>query len=183
MEKLLIIFKRYFRLNSPNSPATLIGYLLHIKNRAKRDLYSLFCLFGKSKIRFEGHYTAWRSRRILTILDEYGHRYFDGKTALEVGAGYGDIGTFFRELGCKITFLEGLASNVRMIKKRHPFIPVVRWDLNKGLPPAHYDIVFHFGTLYHLTDPEYALREACRHCDCLILETGRCRILMTRILR
>jgi hypothetical protein len=127
---------------------------------------------GKWGEKFEGHYTAWRARRIQTILDEYGNRFFEAKTILEVGAGYGAIGAFFGILGADVTCLEGRAGNVQVIKGRYPFIKAMLQDLNQGIPGNEkYAVMIHLGVLYHLADPEKSLREACRRCDHLILET------------
>lgn len=142
--------------------------------RGVRDFlqYKVGEISGQRGEKFEGHYAVWRSRRIQTVLDEYSRRFFEGKTVLEVGAGYGAIGAFLGSLGAKVTCLEGRAQNVQVIQQRYPFVSAIQHDLNQGLPDKpSYDIIVHLGVLYHLAKPELALREACRRCDHLILET------------
>jgi SAM-dependent methyltransferase len=136
--------------------------------------YKIPELLGRSARKFEGHYNEWRTRRILAILDQYGHRFFDGKTVLEVGAGFGDIGAVFALLGARVTCLEGRASNVREIRRRYPFLEARQHDLSAGLPGEQYDVLIHMGVLYHLAEPEPAMRAACRCCRHLILETEVC---------
>ncbi len=122
--------------------------------------------------KFEGHYSVWRARRILATLDHYGHRFFDGKTVLEVGAAFGAIGATLSALGADVTCLEGRMSNVRVIRNRYPFLKAIQHDLGSGLPGQEvFDVIIHMGVLYHLPDPEAALRAACRRCRHLILET------------
>src|SRR5205085_3992215 len=122
--------------------------------------------------KFEGHYSVWRARRILATLDHYGHRFFDGKTVLEVEAAFGAIGTAFSALGADVTWLEGRMANVRAIRNRYPFLKAIHHDLGCGIPGEEmFDVIIHMGVLYHLPDPEAALRAACRRCDHLILET------------
>lgn len=95
---------------------------------------------------FEGHYVEWRARRIRAITDHYGRDWFPGKTILEVGCGYGDIGAAFAALGAEVTCSDGRPEHV-------------------------YDMILHMGVLYHLRDPEEALRAACKAADHLVLET------------
>jgi len=141
--------------------------------RARNYLrYQLAWRTGRRGRDFEGHYAVWRTKRILTILDEYGHRFFEGKTLLELGAGYGDIGGCFAALGAKVTCLEGRARNVAAIQRRFPGVAASQHDLNLGLPGTErYDVILHLGVLYHLSGPEQSLRDSCRRCDHLILET------------
>jgi hypothetical protein len=129
-------------------------------------------LSGRRGGNFAGHYAIWRSRRIRTILEEYPARFFAGKTLLELGAGYGDIGAYFAALGARVTCLEGRAQNVDGIRRRYTFVAAAQHDLNLGLPGGErYDVIVHLGVLYHLAKPESAIRDACRRCEHLILET------------
>ena len=69
--------------------------------RGVRDYvrYQTAVLSGRVGARFENHYAVWRSRRLQTIIEEYPPRFFAGKTLLEPGAGFGDIGAYFRRAG------------------------------------------------------------------------------------
>ncbi|MDB6109424.1 MAG: hypothetical protein JWR69_1174 [Pedosphaera sp.] len=123
-----------------------------------------------------GDYETWQQNRIKSILKHYSADFFDGKTIIELGAGYGDIGRFFHQLGAKVTFIEGRKENVTEIQRRYPSMRVLQWDLNDPLPPTadKADIIIHFGLLYHLGNPEASLRNSCRACQYMMLETECC---------
>jgi SAM-dependent methyltransferase len=129
-------------------------------------------LSGKRKW-FGMGYHQWQSKRIIAMLDRYGHQFFNGKTILELGAGYGDIGGFFSMLGANVTCLEGREINTDQIKVRYPAVKAMEFDLNKPLPESlsSVDLIIHFGLLYHLNNPEASLRNTCRACKYMALET------------
>ncbi len=134
--------------------------------------YNTNRLLGKIGTNFQVAYERWRAKRVQAILDHYGHSFFEGKTLLELGAGYGDIGNFFSLLGAKVTCVEGRQKNANQIIRKYESLRAITYDLNDGLPSKeHYDIIIHFGVLYHLKNPERSLRESCQCCDHLILET------------
>jgi Methyltransferase domain len=134
--------------------------------------YQIDKRLGKYDPEFQGVYEDWRAKRIQAILDHYGHKFFEGKTVLELGAGYGDIGHFFSMLGAKVTCVEGREKNTQQILQRYPSLKAITHDLNQGLPSKQrYDVIIHFGVLYHLQTPERSLRESCQCSEHLILET------------
>lgn len=121
-------------------------------------------------------YYEWQSLRIRAMLRHYGVEFFANKTILELGAGYGDIGRFFSLLGAKVTCLEGRKVNVTEIKRRYSEMSALQYDLNQPLPHGanKADFIIHFGLLYHLANPEASLREACRACNDMVLESECC---------
>lgn len=127
---------------------------------------------GKYAPTFQGGYEDWRAKRTKAILDHYGHELFNGKSLLELGAGFGDIGHFFSMIGSKVTCLDARAKNTKATMKRFPSLKAITFDLNNGLPNGDkFDIIIHFGVLYHLRTPDASLRESCKACEYLILET------------
>ncbi|HXD00262.1 MAG TPA: methyltransferase domain-containing protein [Verrucomicrobiae bacterium] len=118
-------------------------------------------------------YHGWQSKRVRAMLDHYGHQFFAGKKVVELGAGYGDIGGFFAMLGADVTCLEGREINVAEIRRRYPAVKARQFDLNEPLPVdlVPTDFIIHFGVLYHLRDPEASLRNTCRGCKEMVLET------------
>ena len=55
---------------------------------------------------FDRTYDGWRVRRVRKLMEVYGIE-FQGKRILELGAGIGDIGSIFVELGAEVIGLEG----------------------------------------------------------------------------
>ncbi|MDY0871872.1 class I SAM-dependent methyltransferase [Dongia rigui] len=106
------------------------------------------------------------------------------RTVLELGAGVGDHTTFFLDRGCTVTSVEARADNCDMFAKIMTFVGengyaaasrsrLIQADVTK-LPPelGRYDIVYAYGILYHLSDPEKALQSFASHTeDLLLLET------------
>jgi SAM-dependent methyltransferase len=123
--------------------------------------------------RFSGHYVEWRRRRVAAILQHYGPSFFPGKRVLEVGAGTGKIGVVFARLGAQVTAAEGRPENVRIMKRKHPELTPMVVDFEKEWPWTEpFDVIIHFGLLYHLERVEESLRTACQNCQHLILETA-----------
>jgi SAM-dependent methyltransferase len=98
----------------------------------------------------------------------------DGKSVLEVGAGIGLLTGFFEERGCQVLSTDARPDNVAEIKRRNPHRQVAVLDLehpdevdNLG----RFDLVFCYGTLYHLTSPEPALEALSRVAALILLET------------
>lgn len=99
-----------------------------------------------------------------------------GKTVLEVGAGIGLHTPFFLERGCTVTVTDGRAENVGEIKRRLPSVRTAVVDMEIDQPLTHlgrFDIVYCYGLLYHLGNPERALGRLAEVCDGqLLLETA-----------
>jgi hypothetical protein len=99
----------------------------------------------------------------------------DGKTVLEVGAGIGDHTKFFLDRGCIVTSTEAREGNLLLLRKQYPQIRAEQLDLDNPsdvLDGEAYDIVYCYGTLYHLSRPSEALEYMAKHCSgMLLLET------------
>jgi SAM-dependent methyltransferase len=94
-----------------------------------------------------------------------------GRSVLEVGAGIGDHTSFFVDRGCRVTSSDGRPENVRLLAKRYPELHVRRLDLDAPDPAfgERFDVVYAYGTLYHLRRPAEALEYLAAHCDSLLL--------------
>jgi hypothetical protein len=121
--------------------------------------------------RFSGHYVKWRAKRISAILDHYGSSFFFDKSLLEVGAGYGDIGNVFSQLGANVTCSDARTEHLQVIRGKYPHIKCVTADLEDNWHLGHHQIIIHMGVLYHLKDYKEPLKQACKNCDHLVLET------------
>jgi ubiquinone/menaquinone biosynthesis C-methylase UbiE len=120
---------------------------------------------------FDDHYVEWREKRINAIVDHYGLDFLRGKTMLEVGCGYGDIGGFFAAEEVEVTCSDAREEYLIECAERYPDVKTIVADLDKEWPPGTYDIVLHLGVLYHLADYKQTIRDACRCCTHLVLET------------
>lgn len=93
----------------------------------------------------------------------------DHKRVLEVGAGIGDLTTFFLDRGCTVHATEGREGNFDVLRARYANEPNVSTALLDLDPPpagftlpgergyATFDVVFCYGLLYHLSRPDLAL--------------------------
>lgn len=120
------------------------------------------------------HYTDWNKKRIATILDYYGVDFFKGKKVLEVGCGWADMGAYFHSIGADVTVSDAREEHINVIKERHPELKafvVDSEDTEWKYPEEKYDIIIHFGVLYHLANPDESIKLVSEHCDTLIIET------------
>lgn len=123
--------------------------------------------------RFMDHYRGWRKTRIDKIEKIFGKEFFKDKTILELACGYGDIGKHFKEnLGAKLTFAEGREEHIPFILENNPLSEVIH--LNQEEPwllDEKYDIIIHFGVMYHLENWKQDLECTLKHTDLVILES------------
>ena len=94
------------------------------------------------------------------------------KTVLEVGAGIGLLSYFFEERGCQMVVTDGNHKNVQEIKRRFPHRKVELVDLDQThdlTSLGRFQIIFCYGTLYHLSKPEQGLKALAEICDEMIL--------------
>jgi len=116
---------------------------------------------------FDGHYIDWRKTRIDKILSIFGDEFFKGKTILELGAGYGDNGKIFENLGSIVTYAEGYIDNYNVIPGKKILLDQdIKWNLGET-----FDIIIHWGVLYHLDNWEQDLECALQHSSCIFLES------------
>ena len=98
-----------------------------------------------------------------------------GKRVLEVGAGIGLHTAFFESRGCDILSVDGNPANVAEMIRRYPARKLGLLDLDRPADLTSlgsFDIVYCYGTLYHLSDPGGALKRLAAICrGQLLLET------------
>lgn len=116
-------------------------------------------------------YVGWRANRLKVWTAKYGLEWFQNKTILEVGAGYGDIGNFFAQLGAHVTCTDAHKGQVDKCRERYPQVQAKILDAEKEFM-EEYDLVISTGLLYHVS-PEGVpnhIRSLCRSRNA-ILET------------
>lgn len=90
---------------------------------------------------------------------------------IELGCGYADLGNSFHELGCDVNSVDARIEHINVAKLRYPHINSFVLDCDDLILDKKYDIVLHWGLLYHLKDIEKNLTVVCDKCDYLFLET------------
>jgi hypothetical protein len=96
------------------------------------------------------------------------------RSVLELGAGIGDHTTFFIDRECSICTSDGKPELVDILKERYHWMRVEHIDLEEEYPLFSdlYEVVYAYGLLYHLSNPERALKQMAEWCsDLLLLET------------
>jgi SAM-dependent methyltransferase len=96
-------------------------------------------------------------------------------SVLEVGAGIGDLTSFFIDRGCIVATSDARKDNVALLRSRYPNLEVLLLDLDN--PPEifnkSFDIVFCYGLLYHLKNPAKAIEFMSRICKGMLLLESR----------
>jgi hypothetical protein len=92
-------------------------------------------------------------------------------TVLEVGAGVGYLTSFFENLNCQVLSTDARKENVIEHKVRFPHrnVEVLDLDSPKKTFLGKFDIVFCYGTLYHLSNPSSAIEKMSRMCEKIFL--------------
>jgi hypothetical protein len=117
---------------------------------------------------FRGHYDGWTESRMSAIKKYINKDFFKDKSLLELGGGYSYNGNKFYELGANVTSSDVEQSFLNFV---YPHIPTFKFDCDKDILQTKYDIILHWGVLYHLDDIETHLKNVCENCDFLLLET------------
>jgi SAM-dependent methyltransferase len=98
----------------------------------------------------------------------------EGASVLEVGAGIGDHTHYFLDRGCHVTITEAREENLRLLRKRYAGADIRALDLEDPDPleGAPFEVVYCYGTLYHLSNPVPAIEFLSDNCSrTLLLET------------
>lgn len=118
------------------------------------------------------HWEKWRATRIKKLISILGEEWFQGKDILELACGHGHIGRHLQSiLGANVTFAEGgpayawLNRNLSELKAIY-IDQDEPWDLGRK-----FDLVVHWGVLYHLENWQQDLRTTLTHSDMVCLES------------
>jgi hypothetical protein len=123
---------------------------------------------------FRAHYDSWRASRMRGTLKYIPDTYFKSKTLLELGCGHADIGHMFSELGAIVTSSDARTQHIETVKRKYPHLKTALIDCENTVIPEKYDIILHWGVLYHLSQIEDNLAKVSDKCDVLLLETEVC---------
>ena len=123
---------------------------------------------------FSGHYDGWIESRMNGIKKYIDPDYFKSKTLLELGCGYAHIGNKFHQLGAIVTSSDARNEHLAVVNARHPHLKTLRIDGDKDDIAENYDVILHWGLLYHLNEIENHLEKVSSKCNVLLLETEVC---------
>jgi predicted TPR repeat methyltransferase len=120
---------------------------------------------------FDGHYVGWRNARMSAIMKYVTPDYFNTKTLLELGCGHAHVGNMFHELGAVVTSADIREEYLEVIKQIYPHIETKRVDGMDLVIESNYDVILHWGLLYHLSEIQVHLERVSQKCNVLLLET------------
>ena len=123
---------------------------------------------------FDGHYKDWIDSRVNCLKKYIYPRYFKSKTLLEMGCGHAHVGQKFHEWGAIVTGADARMEHLQVVNSTKPHIKTLTFDADKDDLADTYDVIVHWGTLYHLTELENHLEKISRNCNVLLLETEVC---------
>jgi len=120
--------------------------------------------------------SEWIEKRLWTIVKHYGLEFFAGAKVLDLGCGHGEFGIGLSYLGADVTFCDARQEHLDKIKERLPDAKMLCLDLNSEWPDGQWDLIIHFGVLYHLNADDVAesLKKACISSRFMVLETEVC---------
>lgn len=120
---------------------------------------------------FRGHYDGWTQSRINCIKKYIDPEFFKNKTMFEVGCGNGIIGNLFYDMGCDVTSTDVRQEHITTTKSKYPNLKTAIFDCNTDALVTKYDIILHWGTLYHLENIERHMSNILQFCDYIFLES------------
>jgi hypothetical protein len=93
------------------------------------------------------------------------------RTVIELGAGIGDHTGFFLDRDYSVLTSDGRKENYEILRRRWSWIDVRLLDLDNPDSDFHEvaEVVYCYGTLYHLSRPAEALAQMARWCTSLLL--------------
>ena len=123
---------------------------------------------------FRGHYDNWINSRMNGIKKYIQKDYFKSKTLLELGCGHGHIGNEFYKLGSIVSSSDARKEHINVVSNIYPHIETLLIDCDNDDILKKYDIILHWGLLYHLNEIEIHLKKVSKRCDLLLLESEVC---------
>lgn len=123
---------------------------------------------------FGGWLNDWRTLRVRKLEEIFGRNWFRGKKLLEVGAGFGNLGLYFKSLGADVTMTDIRNECLERIKEKDPQAKTFSIDHDKEWSlPDKFDIVLHFGLSYNLEnwerDLSCTIKQSCKY---IVFETA-----------
>src|SRR5271170_133102 len=102
---------------------------------------------------FDGKYFDWNQKRIKSIVDFYGYKFFYFKRILDLGCGYGDLGGVLYRLGSDVTGVDARQEHLKIVNKKYTGIKTVQANLDANWPfhGQRFDLILDLGLMCHLS--------------------------------
>ncbi len=131
----------------------------------------MFDLLVNQNDPFHEDYNLWRINRVQKIESVLGRSWFQGKKVLELACGTANIGAYFQSLGANVTVADARQEHLDLAKKNYNLKTIhinqeTNWKLSEK-----YDLIIHFGVLYHLNNWQKDLESAINSTAILFLES------------
>ena len=83
----------------------------------------------------------------------------ENMSVLDVGAGIGDLSSYYIDRGHRVTITDGRKASVRIASDFYPEATTLVLDMENptSVPGAPFDIIHCYGLLYHLKNPQRAI--------------------------
>lgn len=113
----------------------------------------------------------WNEKRLKFIKRFYGEYWFPKKRILEVACGRGFFGREFKKLGAEVTFTDARSLFVDDLVENGFTAQVMDQDKLWPFAKGSFDLIIHFGVLYHLDNWKQDLKCAVETSPLVFLET------------
>jgi hypothetical protein len=126
---------------------------------------------------FDGHYNLWRERRLSKLIGLLGGTAgLKGKRTLELAAGHGGVSAALASMGAIPTAADGRIEHVQHMEKHLSGVRILHVDQRNPYHVGDFDMVIHWGVLYHLRPSRWRfdLADASAHAPIMFLETEVC---------